>query len=104
MDQSPSRDPAPGDPSGTDGRLAGLDAEALQRLATTQPPIEQAKGMLMGYYGIDADAAFALLSRWSSERHVKVRDLSRRVVERGSVPDPEPFGALRRVLEQDGAG
>ena len=85
---------------GTDGHVAGLDAEAVHRLAVTQPAIEQAKGMLMAYYGIDADAAFALLSRWSSERHVKVRDLSRLVVDRASTPDPEPFGALRRVLEQ----
>lgn len=85
---------------GTDDHLASLDAEAVHRLAVTQPAIEQAKGMLMAYYGIDADAAFALLNRWSSERHVKVRDLSRLVVDRASTPDPEPFGALRRVLEQ----
>jgi len=113
-DPLPVADAGPADPAdsrpgdghqhGTDDHVAGLDAEAVHRLAVTQPAIEQAKGMLMAYYGIDADAAFDLLSRWSSERHVKVRDLSRMVVERGSTPDPRPFGALRRVLEQGESG
>ena len=88
----------------SEDRLAGLDADSLHRLAATQPVIEQAKGMLMAYYGIDADAAFALLNRWSSERHVKVRDLSRRVVEHGSTTHPQPFGALRSLLEEAPAG
>ncbi len=60
--------------------------------------------MLMGYYGIDAERAFGLLARWSSERHVKIRDLCRGLVEAAAVPDRQPFGALRRALRQTGLG
>lgn len=82
------------------GRDEGLDTESLRRLVATQPVIEQAKGMLMGYYGIEADRAFALLVRWSSRRQVKVRELAHRLVDAAAVPDPRPFGALGRVLAQ----
>ncbi len=83
-----------------DGRLEGLDEESLQRLAATRPTIEQAKGMLMAHYGIDADQAFELLSRWSSESHVKVRVLAGRLVDAAAVPDPRLPDVLERLLEQ----
>ncbi|HST67956.1 MAG TPA: ANTAR domain-containing protein, partial [Mycobacteriales bacterium] len=50
---------------------AGLDARA---------PIEQAKGILMGRYGLDAAGAFAELSRRSQCSNVKVREVARRLV------------------------
>ena len=83
-----------------------LDLESLRRKVASQPTIEQAKGMLMGYYGIDAEQAFALLRRWSSSRHVKLRDLCRAVVEAGSTPGPHPYAGLRAVLgsQEPGAG
>jgi hypothetical protein len=42
--------------------------------------IEQAKGMLSLLYGIDAEAAFALLRWRSQESNVKLRALAQRVV------------------------
>jgi GAF domain-containing protein len=42
--------------------------------------IEQAKGVLMGAQGCDADAAFALLVRASQRENVKLREVAKRVV------------------------
>ena len=58
-----------------------LDARAL---------IEQAKGILMGRYGMDAESAFGELSRRSQTTNVKVREVARRLVSgagRATVPD-----------------
>ena len=62
------------------------------------PVIEQAKGMLMGYYGIDADTAFEVLRRWSSIRNIKLRTLSAAITEAAGQPDPKPYGSLQRYL------
>src|SRR3954451_62575 len=63
-------------------------ADMRQRLATL-PVIEQSKGLLMGHYGIDADTAFALLRRWSSHTNLKLRDISRMLVDAATTPaDP----------------
>lgn len=78
--------------------LSRLDAEDLRRLAASLPVIEQAKGVLMAYFGCDADAAFAILRRWSSTRNVKLRTVAATVVCAASRPRSEPFGALRRFL------
>jgi ANTAR domain-containing protein/PAS domain-containing protein len=55
--------------------------EALEQIGESRPLIEQAKGALMVTYGLDADAAFALLRRYSQLRNVKVRDVARALVE-----------------------
>jgi hypothetical protein len=78
--------------------LTQLDAEDLRRLAASLPVIEQAKGVLMAYYGCDAEAAFAILRRWSSTRNVKLRTVAAAVVCAATRPSSEPFGALRRFL------
>lgn len=80
--------------------LDEVDAEDLRRLVASQEVIEQAKGMLMGYYGIDGEQAFALLRRWSSWRHAKIRDLCAELVDAGARYHPSPFGAVRVFLEQ----
>ena len=54
--------------------------EAVAASAESRATIEQAKGSLMVAYGLDADQAFAMLSWWSRNRNVKVRDLAERLV------------------------
>lgn len=85
------------DPGATDRELIDL----RRRLATL-PDIEQAKGMLMGCYGLDADGAFSLLRRWSTTRNVKLRTLAADVVAAGTTPHPKPFGALLEHLHFHG--
>lgn len=57
-------------------RMTATIAEIAENRAT----IEQAKGMLMIVYGIDAEAAFDLLRWRSQEANIKLRVLADRVV------------------------
>ena len=52
----------------------------IAEIAENRATIEQAKGMLMIVYGIDAEAAFDLLRWRSQEGNIKLRVLSERVV------------------------
>ncbi|TGD84934.1 ANTAR domain-containing protein [Mycolicibacterium sp. CH28] len=54
--------------------------EAVAEIAENRATIEQAKGMLMVVYGIDAEAAFDLLRWRSQEGNIKLRLLAERVV------------------------
>ncbi len=76
---------------------AAADA-AVAASAETRDTIEQAKGMLMLSYGLDADAAFAMLRWWSRNRNVKVREIADRLLAAargGHVSHP----GLRRLLD-----
>lgn len=54
--------------------------EAVREIAEKRSVIDQAKGMLMIIYGVDADDAFTLL-RWQSQHHnVKLRAVAEQVV------------------------
>lgn len=117
-----TRDTNPLPPAAPDGRppprgperqrcldqLVSLDPADLQALLSTLPVIEQAKGLVMGYYGVDADTAFEMLRQWSQNRNVKLRLLSSALTaaaadpDRDSDPDPEPYGGLRRYLRSAG--
>src|ERR1700739_3956589 len=55
-----------------------LTAE-VEKITKTRASIEQAKGMLMAIYGIDAQAAFDLLKWRSQESNVKLRPLAERI-------------------------
>jgi hypothetical protein len=54
---------------------------AMEVISQSRPTIEQAKGVLMMTYAIDAEAAFELLRRYSQLENVKVRDVARSIVE-----------------------
>jgi len=71
---------------------------AVAASAESRAAIEQAKGALMLAYGLDADAAFAMLRWWSRGRGVKVRDIADgllALVAEGNFTD----AGLRRVLD-----
>ncbi|WP_460809908.1 ANTAR domain-containing protein [Microlunatus endophyticus] len=58
---------------GTDG------SDDLRRWLESMPIIEQAKGILMARYLIDADTAFGVLRRWSSHHNIKIRTICDRL-------------------------
>lgn len=55
--------------------------EAVERSAQTRAVLEQAKGILIVVYGVDADAAFELLRWHSQHRNTKVRLLAAGLVQ-----------------------
>ena len=57
-----------------------LVTAAVAEIAENRATIEQAKGMLMLIYRIDADAAFELLRWRSQETNVKLRILAEQVL------------------------
>jgi GAF domain-containing protein len=56
-------------------------AANLEKALTSRAVIDQAKGVLMARFGIDADDAFARLVALSNRLNVKLRDLALLVVE-----------------------
>jgi len=54
--------------------------EAVAAFAERRAVIEQAKGVLVQLLSVDADQAFAILSRYSQTHNVKVRDLAAVVI------------------------
>lgn len=59
----------------TDGMQADLTSEVKQ-VVKSRAVIEQAKGVLMAAYGIDADRAFDILTWRSQVTHVKVKTVA----------------------------
>jgi hypothetical protein len=55
-------------------------SEAVAEIAEHRSTIEQAKGVLMMVYGIDADAAFDVLKWRSQESNIKLRLLAERLM------------------------
>jgi hypothetical protein len=75
------------------------ELQALEHRLATQPVIEQAKGILMGHFGIGPDTAFDVLRRWSSHTNLKVRDISRMLVTTAAAESPsDPRGAHRQLI------
>ena len=54
-----------------------VENENLRRKLQTLPVIEQAKGILMGRYGIPADDAFEMLRRCSQDTNTKLHLVAR---------------------------
>ncbi|HEU4946772.1 MAG TPA: ANTAR domain-containing protein [Kribbella sp.] len=67
-------------PGAPDPELDVLLAEVrnLHRALLTRGQIDQAKGVLMALYGLDADAAFAMLVWYSRRTNLPLRELSMR--------------------------
>ena len=85
---------------------AAADA-AVAASAAAREMIEQAKGILMLGYGLDADAAFAMLRWWSRNRNVKVRDIAERLIEvarQGHMSHPGLRGMLDGLIDDLTAG
>lgn len=78
--------------------IEDADVTDLRRKLATLPVIEQAKGMLIGLYGCDADTAYKMLRRWSCDHNLKLRSLCADLVAAAGRTHPEPFGALRTFL------
>lgn len=87
-------------------RLEDLDSEAVRNLVLSMPAIEQAKGVLMGCYGIDANSAFTVLTQVSSAKNLKVRDLAAAVVEAitDGPADASPCERVRRAMSDSPLG
>ena len=85
---------------------AALDAE-VEEFRLHRATIEQAKGVLMQLLSIDADQAFAVLSRYSQTHNVKLRVLAERLTsaaaERGTPSRDDPEGARHRAARTPGA-
>lgn len=78
------------------------DLADLRRWLESLPVIEQAKGILMARYLIDADTAFQVLKRWSSHHNIKIRTISRQLTaaatQAGPDAGPPGEGSLDQVL------
>jgi hypothetical protein len=71
--------------------------EALEGPAQARAVIEQAKGILIAVYGIDAEAAYHLL-RWHSQHgNVKLRLIAEALVRTFVEGDPDATSPKRRV-------
>jgi hypothetical protein len=91
---APGRDrdaPAPGWP-------ADRELVDLRHKLATLPAIEQAKGMLMSYYGINATVAFEVLRRWSMSNNLKLSTLCATLVAEAGEPSEQPCQGLRQAI------
>ncbi len=80
-----------------------LRTEAGRSIATaraSQEEVDQARGMLMAVYGIDADAAFQVLRCHSQHANVKLRDVANALVAAAPTPAGDPAGGMRRRVER----
>jgi hypothetical protein len=73
--------------------------EAVAGATAHRRVIDQAKGILMLAYGIDADEAFGMLAEVSQNNNVKVNALAHRLVEH-SQHSPAGSAQLRMVAER----
>jgi hypothetical protein len=72
----------------------------LRRRLLTQPAIEQAKGLLIGYYGVDTETAFAVLVRWSQHSNTKLHVLAAGLVAAATESCGQPHAGLRRFIQE----
>ena len=70
------------DPDEPTNTIDGLvtENENLRCKLLNLPAIEQAKGILMGRYGIPADDAFEMLRRWSQHTNTKLHLVAQTII------------------------
>ena len=66
---------------------ASINDQGLHEALETRDIIGQAKGVLMERERLSGQQAFERLRRLSNDHNVKLRELARRIVETGEVPD-----------------
>ncbi len=71
---------------------AAQEIDQLKAGLDTRTVIGQATGILMERFGLDADRAFEVLTRLSSQTNRKLRDLAREIVASGRLPDQPALG------------
>lgn len=71
---------------------------AVEDFVRNRATIEQAKGILILVYGIDAEDAFDVLRRHSQAHNVKLRLVAEQVVELGRANRPAPQRVLDGLL------
>ena len=79
------------------------EIKELHNALESRPLIEQAKGILMGRYRVDAAGAYEIIRRWSMDSNIKVRDISAALVQisvLGGRTQPEPSARALRVVRQ----
>ena len=84
-----------------DAVAAELD-QAVADFAAHRARIEQAKGVLMQLYSVDADTAWQMLRAYSQDRHRKVRELADLVLESAvndRTPSKDRRGLVHDVLD-----
>ncbi len=74
-------------------------ASTLRKAITARAVIEQAKGALMLVYGLDAGAAFAVLSWQSQHANIKLRELAERLVAAVGADGSAPAATRQRLDE-----
>jgi hypothetical protein len=77
--------------------------ENLRVAIDSRAVIEQAKGALMLRYGLDQEAAFAVLKRWSQDSNIKLHTIAETLVDWAAGNDPLPADqpGLTERLETD---
>lgn len=76
--------------------VRAISDQAIAAARASQETVDQARGIVMGVYGVDADTALAILRRHSQHTNTRLRDLAASLVEAA----PAPPGTLRRELRR----
>lgn len=75
-----------------------LATEAVAASALNRAAIEQAKGILMGRTGVDADQAYELMSQLSQDTNRKVYAIAHEIIERATTAARDPKGQGHPLL------
>lgn len=75
-----------------------LATEAVAASALNRAAIEQAKGILMGRTGVDADQAYELMSQLSQDTNRKVYAIAHEIIERATTAARAPKGQGHPLL------